>query len=214
MTLESLRHKTGFMGMRFDESGYLRLGDHTSVIGGSAAARELLFETVEGRKLIELEAHDYSPHIAFAHITAETVYINFRTNVRIAVRQAQLDFSDFAELRGEPEAITAFDLGFAILHELVHAVRDLRDAVGETNRLGACDELINRIRRELNLPERQGYIARTQSILHNQVGPLMRSELVFARERRESGRVRTEWFYLHWDTNKVASATQAKSSTL
>jgi hypothetical protein len=40
------------------------------------------------------------------------------------VRQAELDFSDLRELRGKPEAIAAFDLGFAILHELVHAVRD------------------------------------------------------------------------------------------
>ena len=214
VALESLRHKTGFLEMRFDESGYLRLGDRTSVMGGSAAARELLIATVDGRKLIELEAHDYSHRIAFAHITAETVYVNFQTNERIAVRQAELDFSDFTELRGKPEAIAAFDLGFAILHELVHAVRDLRDAVGETNRLGACDGLINRIRRELNLPERQGYIARTQSVLHNQTGAMRRSELVFARERWESGRVRTEWFYLHWDANKVAMATQAKSSTL
>src|SRR5215510_3687244 len=27
MALESLRHKSGFLEMRFDESGYLRLGD-------------------------------------------------------------------------------------------------------------------------------------------------------------------------------------------
>jgi hypothetical protein len=175
--LESLRHKTGFLEMRFDESGLLTLGDRTRFVGGSAAARELLIATVDGRVAIELEAHDYSPHIAFAHITAGTVYTNFRTKARIEVRQAQLDFSDFEELRGEREAIAAFDLGFAILHELVHAVRGLRDAVGETNELGECDELINRMRRELNLPERQGYSARAQMVLSSPSGATRRADL-------------------------------------
>jgi len=212
--LESLRHKTGFLEMRFDESGFLTLGDRTRFAGGSATARELLIATVDGRVAIELEAHDNSSHIAFAHITAGTVYTNFRTGARIEARQAQLDFSDFAELRGEPEVIAAFDLGFAILHELVHGVCGLRDAVSEMNELGACDEMINRMRRELNLPERQGYSARTQAVLSSPVGATRWAELVFARERLESGRAGIERFYLRWDAKRVASATQTKRSTL
>jgi hypothetical protein len=179
-------------------------------VGGSATARELLIATVDGRVAIELESHDYSPHIAFAHITAGIVYTHFQTKARIEARQVQLDFSDFAELRGEREAMAAFDLGFAILHELVHGVCGLRDAVGETAELGACDELINRMRRELNLPERQGYSARTQVVLSSPVGATRRAELVFARERTESGRARTEWFYLRWDAKRVASAAKSR----
>jgi hypothetical protein len=212
--LESLRHKTGFLELRFDESGFLTLGDRTRFVGGSATARELLIATVDGRVAIELEAHDYSSHIAFAHITAGTAYTNFQTKARIEARQVQLDFSDFAELRGEREVIAAFDLGFAILHELVHGVWGLRDAVGKMNELGACDEQINRMRRELNLPERQGYSAGAQAVLSNPAGATKRAELVFARERMESGRARTERFYLRWDAKRVASATQAKHSTL
>jgi hypothetical protein len=208
--LESLRHKTGFLEMRFDESGLLTLGDRTRFVGGSATARELLIATVDGRVAIELEAHDNSPYIAFAHITAGTVYTNFQTGARIEARQVQLDFSDFAELRGEPEVIAAFDLGFAVLHELVHGVCGLRDAVGETTELGACDGLINRMRRELNLPERQGYSARTQAVLSSPVGATKRAELVFARERMESGRARTERFYLRWDAKRVASSAKSR----
>ncbi len=208
--LESLRQKTGFLEMRFDESGFLTLGDRTCFVGGSATARELLITTVDGRVAIELEAHDYSPDIAFAHITAGTVYTSFQTRARIEVRQAQLDFSDFAELRGEREAIAAFDLGFAVLHELVHGVCGLRDADGETAELGACDQLINRMRSELNLPERQGYSAPTQAVLSSPVGATRRAELVFARQRTESGRARTERFYLRWDAKRVASATKSK----
>src|SRR5262249_57668166 len=119
---ESLRQKTGFQEMRFDGTGFLTLGDRTRIAGGSAAARELLIATVDGRVAIELEAHDNSPHIAFARITAGAIYTDFDTKARIEARQVQIDFSDFAELRGEREAMAAFDLGFAVLHELVHAV--------------------------------------------------------------------------------------------
>ncbi|MGH9836442.1 MAG: hypothetical protein ACREBD_28750 [Blastocatellia bacterium] len=56
--LESLRHNTGFLEMRFDESGFLTRGDRMRFAGGSAAARELLIATVDGRVAIELEAHD------------------------------------------------------------------------------------------------------------------------------------------------------------
>jgi len=212
--LESLRHKTGFLEMRFDESGLLTLGDRTRFVGGSETARELLIATVDGRVAIELESHDYSPHIAFAHITAGTIYTHFQTKARIEARQVQLDFSDFAELRGEPEVIAAFDLGFAILHELVHGVWGLRDAVGEMNELGACDEQINRMRRELNLPERQGYSAGAQAVLSSPVGATRRAELVFARERAQPGRAGTEWFYLRWDAKRVASGAQSKHATL
>jgi hypothetical protein len=208
--LDGLRHKTGFLEMRFDESGLLTLGDRARFVGGSAAARELLIATVDGRVAIELGAYDNSPHIAFAHITAGTIYANSKTKARIEVRQVQLDFSDFAELRGEPEVIAAFDLGFAVLHELVHGVLGLRDAIGGTKELGACDELINQMRRELNLPERQGYGARTQAVLSSPVGATMQAELVFARERTESGRARTKWFYLRWDAKRVASAAKSK----
>jgi len=207
---ESLRQKTGFWELRFDGAGLLTLGDRTRIVGGSAAARELLIATVDGGVAIELEAHDNSPHVAFARITAGAVYTHFETQAPIEARQVQIDFSDFAELRGEREAMAAFDLGFAVLHELVHGVRGLHDAVGETAKLGECDELINRMRRELNLPERLGYSARTRAVLSGPAGEMRRAELVFARERMKSGRVRTKRFHLYWDAKRVADAPNSK----
>lgn len=203
--LDSLRHKTGFLEMRFDESGFLRLGDRARFVGGSATARELLIAAVDGPLTIELEAHDNSPQIAFARLTAATVYTSLLTKTRIEARQAQLDFADFAELRGEREAVAAFDLGFAILHELVHGALGLEDAVGETAKLGPCDEVVNLIRRELSLPERQDYSARTHSVMRSSAGATKLAELVFVRKRADSGRARNERFYLRWDARRVAS---------
>jgi len=209
-TLESLRGKTGFLDMRFDEAGFLTLGDRTRFTGGSSSARELLIATVDGRQAIELEAHNNSPQIAFARLTAGNILTGFQTGARIEVRQVQLDFADFAELRGEREAVAAFDLGFAVLHELVHSVLSLSDVVSETTELGACDEQINRMRRELNLPERQGYSARARSKMHSSNGTTRLAELVFAYERVKPASAGSKLFYLRWDAKRVASAAESK----
>jgi len=39
----------------------------------------------------------------------------------------EIDFADFDHLLGEKKVLEAFDLGFAILHELCHAALELRD---------------------------------------------------------------------------------------
>lgn len=75
-TLDSLRHKTGFLEMRFDEAGFLTLGDRTRIAGGSASARDLLIAAVDGDKLFELESHNYSPHVTFANLTLQVIYTN------------------------------------------------------------------------------------------------------------------------------------------
>src|SRR5262245_3226095 len=162
--LESLRHKTGFLDMRFDESGFLTLGDRSRSAGGSGVARELLISVVDGDKAFELEAYDSSPSLAFARLGAATIYWNTGTGARIESLPIQLDFSDFAELRGEREVLMAFDIGFAILHELAHGALGLKDEIAR-RRLGDCDEHINLMRRELRLPERRHYSPIIRSIL-------------------------------------------------
>ena len=199
--LESLRHKTGFLDMRFDEAGYLTLGDRNRVAGGSGVARELLISAVDGDKIFELEAHDSSPGVAFARLTVTTIYTKLGAGARIVGLAIQLDFADFAMLRGEPEALRAFDVGFAILHELAHGVLGLKDDMAR-RRLGECDERINLIRRDLGLPERRYYLPAISLILP----PLVEeAELIFAFVSRKGGREKTKVFYLRWDAKSVAS---------
>jgi len=201
MALESLRHKTGFLGMRFDESGYLTLGDRNRVAGGSGAARELLLSAVDGDKIFELEAHDLSPGVAFARLTVTTIYTKFGAGARIVGLAIQLDFADFAMLRGEREALMAFDIGFAILHELAHGVLGLKDDIAR-RRLGECDERINLIRRDLGLPERRYYLP---AISFTMAPSAEDAELIFALVSRKDGREKTKMFYLRWDAKSVAS---------
>ncbi|MFN0109920.1 MAG: hypothetical protein ACKVZH_13785 [Blastocatellia bacterium] len=209
--LESLRRKTGFEQMRFDEAGFLVLGDRTRFAGGSAAARELLVAAVDGRMAFDLQASNHSPAIAFAHLSAGHIQTSFKTKTRIEVREIHLDFADFAELRGERRALEAFDLGLTALHELAHGVLGLQDAVGQVAELGECDGLINQIRRELGLPERLGYSARvTRDVTGG--GSNSVAELVFTLERVKEVRPETKRLYLRWDATRVASATSRHDS--
>jgi hypothetical protein len=110
-----------------------------------------------------------------------------------------LDFFDFAQLMGDREVLTAFDLGFAVLHELAHAVLHLQDDKANPKGLGACEDYINRIRRELELPERQHYIARTRETVLGTGKKVELSEVDFIRQRR--GKIKR--FRLSWETQKA-----------
>jgi hypothetical protein len=203
IVLDSLRHKTGFLEMCFDEAGFLTLGDRARTAGGSATARALIIATVDGDQVFELESHDRSSQVSFARLAIGHIYDDDRTGARIEATPVQLDFADFAQLFGNREALAAFDPGLSVLHELGHGVLRLHDAVGDTTRLGECDEHVNRMRRELEMPERQHYSPRLKMIsLAGSTYVL--AELLFVRTSNEAGRAKAENFYLRWDAKKVA----------
>jgi hypothetical protein len=133
------------------------------------------------------------------------VYLQYSSGTKIDVFPLEIDFSDLLKLRGDPLALAAFDLGFVILHELGHAALGLRDAAGDPQGLGECEELINRIRRELNLPERQTYVAQIYSspAFPPTQGSNKLAELVFARAVEKKGRMQIEKFNLRWEASKV-----------
>jgi hypothetical protein len=207
--LESLRRQTGFLDMRFDETGYLTLGDRNRVAGGSGVARELLISAIDGDKIFELESHDLSPSVAFARLSVGTIHTRFGAGGRIVELAIQVDFADFAMLRGENEALMAFDIGFAILHELAHGVLGLKDDIAR-GRLGECDGRINLIRRDLGLPERRYYSPAISMNLDPLVGD---AELIFTLVNRKVGREKTKVFYLRWDTKRVGARESQMAKT-
>lgn len=199
--LTSLRDKTGLLEIRFDENGFLTLGDQTKFNGGSATARELLNATAPMAHAVDLESHMHSSKVAFARLAEPVAYQHYTSGAKIDVIPLEIDFSDFSKLRGDRRALAAFDLGFVILHELGHAALGLRDAAGDPRSLGECEALINLIRRELNLPERQTYVAQTHTApIFNptRVSPRL-AELVFALKVEKQGRMQIEKFNLRWE---------------
>lgn len=153
---EALSQKSGFVELCFDSQGSLTLGNRQHVVGGSATARELLVAAVDSVNLYELENHDRSEFVAFAQIYERGDRVISQTGQQSIVYQLQIDFADFNQLGGDREARASFDIGIALMHELVHGVMKLQDPQG-MNQIGECDAYINQIRRELRLPERLYY---------------------------------------------------------
>ncbi|MDX2044720.1 MAG: hypothetical protein SF097_26150 [Acidobacteriota bacterium] len=202
--LENLRQKSGFREMHFDPQGFLRLGDRSKIDGGSTAARELLIAAVDRAKAIDLENHNRTSQIAFARLAMPVSFTSRESGAHVEVYPVQIDFSDFAHLRGDKKAIEAFDIGFVVLHELGHAALGLRDALVNGQEPGECEEFINQIRRELGVAERQSYAAHTftRRNLHSQ-SPSRQAELLFINSL--VGGNKNKSFSLSWDAGQVGA---------
>jgi hypothetical protein len=201
---ESLRAKTGWRELYFDEDGFLVCPEPNNFEGGSASARLLLSEAITSRRVFELEAYNRAAAVVFARLDVPVAYESRRTGMRIEAYPLQIDFADFNKLRGDGEALKAFDLGLVILHELGHGVWNLHDAKTADEEPGECEAYINRIRRELALPERQTYQAvvrpRTQPVTG---GTNYLAELLFTRKVEKNGKTRQEQFFLQWEPSNT-----------
>jgi hypothetical protein len=213
LALTQLRHKTGFAQMRFDKDGFLTIDDRRQIVGGSAAARELVLAAVDGKKSINLQSHNRSPNVAFGRLGEGVKYIRWQTDVQIDLTPIEIDFADFNHLRGDPKAVAAFDPGFVILHELCHAALELRDPLAGMKVAGDCESYVNRIRRELGMPERQQYAATAYRQTTFPSGSTVRiAELIFAQTepgREPESRAKTKTLYLTWDAQRVGNIRPA-----
>jgi hypothetical protein len=209
--VKSLREKTGLLELDFDADGFLRIGDPKQTAGGSQTARELLAAAVESEFAFDLECHSRSAGIAFGRLGPPVSYQSRATGLQIEVVPLDLDFVDFERLRGDKQVISSFDLGMVILHELGHGVLRLHDARSESEGLGECEAHMNRIRRELGLPERQNYFARLVERPSGMTGATgKQAELLFTRETKSSDRTKRQSYVLFWDASQVGSlATEA-----
>ena len=206
-----LRHKTGFMTLRFDKAGFLTIDDRSQIIGGSQAARELLVAAIDGTQSILLQSHNRSPKVVFGRATQGTLYTDAQPNLKIETELIEIDFIDFKKLRGHHKAIEALDLGFVILHELCHTVLKLHDPGEKAEATGDCETYVNRIRRELRIPERLQYAATASLKQIFQSTPTATvAKLMFAQTRpgSEPGeRTKTKKFLAWWVSQEVGTAS-------
>ena len=147
-----LRAITGFSSLSFDNNGSLRLGDQTT--GGSESARALLAEALAGPSLIVLEDASSRADVAFCRVVRGR-WIRGEANKPPAF-VVLIDFTDFHQLSGDAEARAAFDVGWGLLHEIDHVVKDSEDA-RDDKAAGECEDHINRMRSEVGLPIRVDY---------------------------------------------------------
>jgi len=148
-----LRAITGLPNLRFDPDGALRL-DLERITQGSESARQLLSQAVAGPNLIVLEDASSRADVAFCRVVRGRWIRGEAAKPPAYV--VLVDFTDFERISGDAEARAAFDVGWGLLHEIDHVVRNSEDPKGATA-TGECEDHINQMRIEVGLPVRTGY---------------------------------------------------------
>jgi hypothetical protein len=194
-----LRTITGWSELAFNSDGALRIGPHSN--GGSRAARDLLTRTVNGDQVILFEDASSRKDVVFCRVVLGTLD---HAEVHIVL----IDFDDFRRVSGDKQARAAFDVGWAVLHEIDHVVADSEDPQSDVP--GDCESHINRMRRELGLPIRNSYFFSFLPIKNdgNLVSRFVR--LGFEQDGGPSSKPRRYW--LIWDAAVVGGLTSDAES--
>jgi hypothetical protein len=191
---DKLKLITGWRDLRFMPNGTLVLGTVRANFG-SSTARELLSRTVSGDRVILLEDASGRKDVAFCRVDAAAWANELPANRSVYV--VLIDFADFKQVSGDRKARAAFDVGWAVLHEIDHVVENSVDPMfaGET---GECESHINKMRQELGLPVRTDYYFSVLPV-RSDSGFLISKfvRLGFDYHDRASGKTKRYW--LLWD---------------
>ena len=147
---QRLRTITGWSSLSFNSNGALRTGD-ANARGGSKSARDLLAKTFSGKRVILLEGASSRKDVVFCRVVLGKLDRVPTAEVYVVL----IDFADFRQVTGDKQARAAFDVGWAVLHEIDHVVEDSEDPQDDVP--GDCEAHINSMRRELGLPVRNSY---------------------------------------------------------
>ena len=147
---ERLRTITGWTSLSFNNDGALTIAD-TAARGGSKGARDLITKTVSGKRVILFEDASSRQDVVFCRVVSGKL----DRMPAAEVYGILIDFADFRQVTGDKQARAAFDVGWAVLHEIDHVVEDSEDPKDDVP--GDCEAHINRMRRELGLPVRNSY---------------------------------------------------------
>lgn len=188
-----LRKITGWTKLTFAEDGSLIL-DGTESSKGSKSARNLLTKAVAGKNVIIIEDASSRPDLAFCRVVPGR-WTN-GDSAKLSAYVILIDFSDFDQIVGDDKAREAFDVGWAVLHELDHVVSNSEDLDGDDD-LGECESHINKMREELGLPLRAGYFFTVSNL---KTDPNFTTRLVrLPFEQRNPASQRLKHYWLTWD---------------
>ncbi|MBS1811728.1 MAG: hypothetical protein JST84_26440 [Acidobacteria bacterium] len=154
--ISSLQRITGWQQLRIDATNRLMLEHPTKFSGGSVWARRVLNEIFRSGHRFVIESHGSSPTVNFGQLDEGTKYADDRSGVKLDIYHLRLDFDDFVNMQAGPEVRVAFDEGFTFLHELLHGLGLQDTSIPEE--IGDCERIVNQMRAELGLPQRDQYI--------------------------------------------------------
>jgi hypothetical protein len=201
---DKLRAITGWTDLDFDQQGVLRTGAR-SAPGGSKGARTLLANAISGRNVIVVEDASRRTDVVFCKVVAASWTQNALSKPPAFV--VMIDFEDFQQLLGDRAARDAFDVAWGFLHELQHVNANSADSklLGE---VGECENHINAMRRELNLPERAEYYFTYLPANQDQVFISRFVRLAF--DRRADGRQGKKRYWVIWDASVVGGLSGSR----
>ena len=201
---DKLRKITGWYDLKFDRGGILRLGRKQPVLG-SESARKLLAKVIFGTNAVILEDASKHSDVVFSRVIPGR-WKHGRSDVPPAF-VVQIDFADFEHVMGDMRALQAFDVGWAVLHELDHIVNDSRDATAKSE-AGECEDHINKMRRECNLPQRAEYFFSFLPLATDTEFITRLVRLAFDQEQASAGKKKRYW--LVWDAKLVGGLDEQK----
>ena len=194
--ISKLRKITGWTTLRFTSDGALST-EGSETVGGSTSARNLISKAIAGPDAIVLEDASSRADVAFCRVVPGR-WLN-GNSAKTAAYVVPIDFTDFEQIVGDEEARAAFDVGWAVLHEIDHVVTNSEDSDAEENgdRLGDCEDHINLMRQELGLPQRASYFFTASTLKPDPNFNTRFVRLAFEQRNPASGRVKRYW--LTWD---------------
>ena len=197
-----LQKISGWPDLNFDSAGVLRQGPG-DFIGGSKSARELLTKVMLGTNAVVLEDVSRNSDVVFMRVVPG----QWKTTNGPPAYVVQIDFADFDYVMGDELARKAFDVGWALLHELDHIANDSQDAnaLGE---MGECESRINQMRVECNLPKRIDYFYTFSPLTRSNSNATKLVRLAFEQTWPSSGKTRRLWIL--WDAMLVGGLNPQK----
>ncbi len=201
--VKHLRKITGWSDLHFDR-GRLRTGT-IEPFSGSNTARQLVKNAISGTATVRLDNAGSSSDVVFARVVE--VKSDQAGTLSSPTFIVQIDFSDFEHVMGDDKALEAFNAGWVLLHEFDHIVNDSEDAASLVN-AGDCEDHINRMRRECDLPVRTLYYATFLPVAEDTSFITRWVRLAFDREKQKPGTKKRYWLF--WDASLVGGLDDQK----
>jgi hypothetical protein len=198
-----LRAITGWSDLTFNSNGALRIGTARASVG-SGSARDLIDKAISGERVILFEDASSRKDVVFCRVVLGRLDQAPFSEVHVVL----IDFSDFRQVTGDKQALAAFDVGWAVLHEMDHVVEESEDPRQDIP--GDCEGRINRMRRELGLPVRNSYFFTLLPVRNdsNLISRFVR--LGFDQENGPTSKRKRYW--LVWDAALVGGLTSEAES--
>jgi len=195
--LRTLKRITGLLDLNFERGGSLQLGSREAA-KGSTSARELLVAATFGERVIVIEDASSRRDIAFCKVVPGKWL--HAANDKLPAFVVLIDFTDFEKITGDEKARAAFDVGWGFLHELDHVTNDSVDSE-VFGVAGECEDHINKMRQELDVPVRTNYFFSSTSFRSDPNFSTRFVSLSFEHIDRLTNKTRQ--YRLTWDSNLV-----------